>query len=138
MKASIIYNSKHGTTKAYAEEIGKFLKENGVENKVESVESYDTDYLSAADYVFLGCWTNGLFFFAQHPDRIWKRFADALPAIKNKKICLFTTYKTATGSMFRKMESYLKEKTDGTTLILKSRSSTLTDSNKEDLKRVLL
>ena len=45
MKASIIYNSQHGTTKAYAEEISAFLTEKGVENKVSSVNNYDKKYL---------------------------------------------------------------------------------------------
>jgi len=137
MKASIIYNSKHGTTKAYAEEIGKFLEENSIENRVESIDGYDSDYLKSADYVLLGCWTSGLYFFAQHPDRVWKHFARSLPELKNKKIGLFTTYKLATGSMFRKMETHLYEKIGGSQLYLKSRSGVLTADNQNDLKRFL-
>ena len=137
MKASIIYNSKRGTTKAYAEEIGKFLEENGVENQVESIDNYKIDNLQSADIIMLGCWTSGLFLFAQHPDKVWKHFAKSLPEVKNKKVCLFTTYKLATGSMFRNMETYLAEKTDKTFLYLRSKSSVLTEDNSNDLKQFL-
>lgn len=134
MKASIIYNSKHGTTKAYAEEIARFLKDNGIDTKLGSIGDYDRDYLKSADLVFLGCWTSGLFLFAQHPERLWSNFAKELPGIKDKKICLFTTYKLATGSMFRKMEMHLKENAEGTSLYLKAKSGALTKDNREDLK----
>jgi len=36
MKTSIIYNSHTGITKAFAEEIGKFLSEKGIDHKVAS------------------------------------------------------------------------------------------------------
>ena len=134
MKASIIYNSKHGTTKAYAKEIGKLLSEKGIENQVASIADYSRDYLESADIVLLGCWTGGLMLFAQHPEKVWKEFAKAMPDIKGKKLGLFTTYLLATGSMFRKMETCLKDKTDKSQLILKAKSSKLTEENKQQLE----
>jgi hypothetical protein len=82
----------------------------------------------------LGCWTNGLMIIAQHPDRAWKRFVADMPDIRKKKIGLFTTYKIATGSMFRKMEKILEGKSDPSEARLKSRSKQLTDKNKSTLK----
>lgn len=134
MKASIIFNSQHGATKAYAEEIGKLLTEKGVDNKVASIDEYNKEYLKAADIVLLGCWTGGLFIFAQHPDKAWKNFAKDIPDIKSKKLGLFTTYKLATGSMFRKMENCITDKADAVQLILKSKSSNLTEDNKKELE----
>jgi flavodoxin len=127
MKTSIIYDSHSGTTKAYAEEIGSFLSGNGIECRISSIDDYDKDYLLASDLVMLGCWTNGLMIFAQHPDRAWLKFVKEMPVIRKKTLALFTTYKMATGSMFRKVENILKEKSDPPKVLLKSRSKQLTD-----------
>lgn len=134
MKALIIYNSMHGTTKAYAFEIQKFLKENGIESEVSSIEDFNPDSIAKADTIFLGAWTSGLMIFGQHPEKKWKLFASKLPDIKAKKVGLFTTYLLATGSMFRNMEKCLTGKIDSIALILKSKSSKLTEKNKEQLK----
>ena len=84
MNASIIYNSHSGTTLAYAEEIGNFLSDNGIDCKISSIDDYDKEYLLSSDLVLLGCWTNGLMIFAQHPDRAWKKFVEEMPAIREK------------------------------------------------------
>ena len=137
MKTSIIYNSKSGTTKAYAEEIGNFLSGHGVECKVFSIDGYDKEFLELSDLVLLGSWTNGLMIVAQHPDRTWKKFAKELPEIRNKSIVLFTTYKIATGSMFRKMGNILNDKIDPPRANLKSRNSRLTEKNRSALELLI-
>ena len=134
MKTSIIYNSHSGTTLAYAEEIGNFLSGNGIECKISSIDDYDKEYLLSSDLVMLGCWTSGLMIFAQHPDSAWKKFVEDMPVIRKKTLALFTTYKIATGSMFRKMENLLADKTDPPKAVLKSRSKQLTDKNKSTLE----
>ena len=137
MKTSIIYNSHSGTTKSYAEEIGNFLSGCGIECKVSSIDHYDVEYLRSSDLVLLGSWTHGLMIFAQHPDRAWFKFVEAMPDIRNKTLALFTTYKIATGSMFRKMENILADKSDPPKAILKSRSKQLTDNNKSTLQGLI-
>jgi hypothetical protein len=82
----------------------------------------------------LGCWTNGLMIFAQHPDKAWKKFVEEMPDIRKKTLVLFTTYKIATGSMFRKMEKILSDKSDRPKAILKSRSKELTEENRSTLE----
>ena len=134
MKTSIIYNSHSGTTKAYAEEIEKFLSGNGLECKIFSIDNYDKEFLRLSELVMLGSWTNGLMIIAQHPDRSWKRFVEEMPDIRNKSLALFTTYKIATGSMFRKMEKILAGKADPPQAVLKSRSKQLTDKNRSVLE----
>jgi len=134
MKTSIIYNSHSGTTKAYSEAIGKFLSRKGIECRISSIDDYDKEYLRSSDLVMLGCWTSGLMIFAQHPDRAWKKFVEEMPVIKTKTLALFTTYKIATGSMFRKMENILADKSDLPKAILKSRSNKLTDKNRSTLE----
>ena len=137
MKTSIIYNSHSGTTLAYAEEIGKFLSGKGIECKISSIEDYDKEYLLSSDLVMLGCWTNGLMIVAQHPDHAWKEFVKEMPVISKKTLVLFTTYKIATGSMFRKMENILADKADPPKTILKSRSKQLTDKNRSTLEELV-
>jgi flavodoxin len=134
MKTSIIYNSQSGTTKAYAEEIGNFLSGNETECKIFSIDDYDKEFLRSSELVLLGSWTNGLMIIAQHPDRAWKNFVEEMPDIRNKTLALFTTYKIATGSMFRKMEKILADKSDRPKAILKSRSKELTDKNRSTLE----
>jgi flavodoxin len=122
---------------AYAEEIGHFLSGNGIDCRISSIDDYDKDYLRSSDLVMLGCWTSGLMIFAQHPDRKWHKFVEEMPVIREKTIALFTTYKIATGSMFKKMETILGDKSDPPKAILKSRNKQLTDKNRSILEALI-
>ena len=80
MKITIIYNSHSGTTMGFAKSIGKYMEDKEAEVQIGSIDNYDKEFLSSADLVLLGCWTSGLFFFAQHPDKPWNsdRFREDL------------------------------------------------------------
>jgi len=134
-KAIIIYQSKKGTTKKFGEEIGAFLNQNNVESKVTSVQDFNPDDLKTADYVFLGCWTNGMFLMFQHPDKAWVKFAEKLPTLDNKKVALFTTYNVATGVMFKAMKKRIKASDNLPEL--KSRNGHLSEQNKQELMQVI-
>ena len=109
MKTAVIfYHSKTGTTKKYAEEIGKYLKSKGLNTQITSIQAYSEDMLNNVDYVLFGCWTNGLMVILQHPEKIWVDFAAKLPSMPEVKVALFTTYKILTGSMFRNMYNLLQ------------------------------
>ena len=88
--AVIVYNSKTGTTKKYAEEIASYLKSKGISIRLSSIQAYQENLLNNAGFVFLGCWTNGLLVMLQHPDREWIDFAANLPSMPSKKLILFT------------------------------------------------
>ncbi len=135
--ALIVYRSHSGTTRRLAEEIGAFVAEHGITPTVVSVGDCDVKRVNEADYVLLGCWTNGLFIILQHPDQPWIDFARDLPAISSARVGLFTTYKLATGSMFGQMRRYLSGKVSSFGLELKSRNGHLSDGNKRDLERFL-
>jgi flavodoxin len=137
MKASIIYNSHSGTTKAFAEGIGRFLTEKGVENRVGSIDSYDKEYLQSADLVLLGSWTSGLMIIGQRPDRPWYYFAKRMPAINDKRVAFFTTYMLATGSMFRKMEKKLAGKISKPRALIRSKTRSLTGEHKAILEGLI-
>ncbi len=135
--AVVIYNSKTGTTKKYAEEIASYLKTKGVSTKVSSIQAFQENLLSDADYVFLGSWTNGLMFILQHPDQEWKDFAAKLPSMPSGKLNLFTTYKILTGSMFRKMYQQVNEKFSEPSLELKSRNGSLSTADQLKLDSII-
>lgn len=136
-KAIVLYNSKTGTTEKLAGEIRDFLNEKGLESQVASIYSFNSDDLRNVDFVFLGCWTNGLMILLQHPERTWVEFARTLPNLSGKKIGLFTTYTIATGSMFRKMREHVKCNPGDILAELKSRDGHLTESNRKDLQSFL-
>ena len=131
--AVILYHSKTGTTKKYAEEIASYLKSKGISIKLSSIQAFQDDLLNNVDYVFLGCWTNGLMFILQHPEKEWGDFAAKLPSLPDAKVFLFTTYKILTGSMFRNMTKQLKDKFTAPSLGLKSRNGFLSAPDKDKL-----
>ena len=138
MKTAVIfYHSKTGTTKKYAEEIASYLKSKGISTRLSSIQTFQENLLSDSDFVFLGCWTNGLMFILQHPDREWKDFAARLPSMPSTKLILFTTYKILTGSMFRNMYHQIKEKFSEPSLELKSRNGFLSVTDKLKLDSII-
>ena len=132
-KAAIIYNSRTGTTKKYAEQIGDYLNNKGVETSVLPIKQYNDVYLDDIDYLLLGCWTSGLMFFLQHPDKAWKDFAVKLPKPLKPKTALFTTYKLLTGTMFKNMSRQLNGSAKAPLTELKSRNGTLSENDKSTL-----
>lgn len=136
-QAVIIYQSKTGVTKKYAEEIGRFLSEKGMNTTVLPVADYHDGLTDKADIVFMGCWTSGLMLFLQHPEKAWNDFAKNIPSLKGKKAVLFTTYKLATGSMFKNMRKQLGDKGTDLSLELKSRNGKLSPENKQVLTNLV-
>jgi flavodoxin len=134
-KALIIYNSQKGTTRKYAEEISKFLEKDTIESKITSIHKCNMQDIKNSDYVFFGCWTSGLMIFMQHPEKIWIDFIKKVPELEGKKIALFTTYKLATGSMFKNMRKHIKS--NNIILEMKSRNGLLQESNKAALRKFL-
>lgn len=128
--ATIIYQSKRGTTQKFAAEIAFYLKSKGIETKVTSVAKFKAGDIENTDFIFFGCWTSGLLFILQHPEKEWVEFANKLPQNLLAKIGLFTTYKVRTGSIFSNIKKHLKSKTQEATLLLQSRNGELNDLNK--------
>ncbi len=135
MNAAIVYRSRTGTTRRFAEEIGAHLRTLGVETSVASVGEADRTAMAAADVVLLGCWTNGLMVVGQHPDQTWIDFARALPDLSGTKLGLFTTYRILTGSMFGRMRRELRGRVGAVDLELKSRDGSLSEEHRTALAR---
>ena len=136
-QALIIYQSKTGTTKKYGFAIRDYLISLDVESKAVPVQNFTNEDAEKADFVFLGCWTSGLFVILQHPDKEWSEFVLKLPALNDKQTALFTTYKLLTGSMFKKMKQKLQGKIDKIDLTLKSKGTQLSKADQENLKKFI-
>lgn len=131
------YRSHSGVTRGYGEEIGAFLTGRGIQTTVASVGDCDFANLADADYLFLGCWTSGLFVLLQHPDEPWLAFVREMPETRRARVGLFTTYQLATGSQFPRMRAALTGKTNPPELELKSRNGHLSAADEKALERFL-
>lgn len=128
--ATIIYHSKRGTTQKFAAEMAFYLKSKGIEPKVTSVSKFKPEDIENVNYIFFGCWTSGLLFILQHPEKEWVEFTKKLPQNFTAQTVLFTTYKIRTGSMFSAMKKHLKTKTNSPLIQLQSRDGELSETNK--------
>ena len=137
MTAAIVYRSHSGTTRRFAEEIAAHIESRGIAATVQSVGECDPASLAGVDLLLLGCWTNGFFVIAQHPDEPWLAFVRDLPTLGRARVGLFTTYKLATGSMFRRMRSALAAKTSDADFELKSRDGHLSPAGRRALDAFL-
>ncbi len=135
-KAVVIFQSKTGITEKFGKEISNYINNKGIVSNAIPVSEYKTGMADEADYVLLGCWTAGFMLLFQHPDQLWKQFAKQLPQLNGKKIALFTTYKIATGSMFKSMRKYLGN--NAVMIELKSRKGDLTPECANTLDQFLL
>ena len=135
--AAVIYCSATWTTAGLGDDIADRLRQRGIETQVASFDECDPATLADVDYLFLGCWTHGLFIVGQHPDAAWVGFAHDLPSLDRPRVALFTTYKVLTGSMFRRMRRELDGKSQRIELELKARGTRLTDDGRRALDRFL-
>jgi flavodoxin len=133
--AAIVYRSRTGTTRRFAEEIGAHLRTRGIQVVVASVGDADPRALADADIVLLGCWTNGLMVLLQHPDQPWISFAREIPELAGPKVGLFATYKLLTGSMFARMRAELAGRVGSIEIELKSRDGSLSAAQRDALDR---
>lgn len=136
-KAIIFYQSKTGTTKRYAQQIGNYLQGRQIEATCLSVNEFQGTIPEHIDYIFMGCWTKGLMVILQQPDEIWKKFAEKISIPESSKIALFATYKISIGRMFRKMKEYLSQQKNQSIPNLKSRNGTLSEKDKNVLNEFI-
>ncbi len=134
MKAFVTYLSRTGITRKYAYEMDVLLRMNHVDSTMQNIHDADPADAGKADLVLLGAWCHGLFILLQHPDRPWVEFARQLPDLSGKKVALFTTYKLATGGMFKKMRKYLILGENQPLEIFKSKNGSLSKADKKRLQ----
>jgi len=108
MRVAIVYDSKTGTTKAAAEQMGEVTRAAGHECSVESIEDADPAEVSGADVICVGSWTKGLYVVFQGPTQATIDFIERLEALDGKQAAVFTTYAIAVGKTLEKMASPLE------------------------------
>ena len=121
MDVAIVFDSRTGTTRAAAEEMGEIARAAGHTCTVSSVEDADPAAVSAADAICVGSWCKGLFFVRQHATKATDDFIDGLASLDGKPAAVFCTYKTAVGGMLTKMAARLKGRGANVTGSFKSR-----------------
>lgn len=107
MKVLVVYDSMTGNTERAAEYIGGAVRDAGNEVAVRPLGALDLKELAEADLVFVGCWTDGLFFFGQRPGRSgrFKR----MPVITGKKVAPFCTYAVNSGRTVDQLAEILRD-----------------------------
>jgi flavodoxin len=107
MKVLVVYDSMTGNTERAAEYIGGAARDAGHEVTVRPVGAFDLKELATADIVFVGCWTDGLFFFGQRPGRSG-RFRK-MPVITGKRVAAFCTYAINSGKTVDSLADILSD-----------------------------
>lgn len=125
MRALVVYHSRKGTTRKFAEKIAEKLFNKKIDVITKNITETTNEDLVNCDILYMGCWTNGKYLFNQKPAQPWVNFAEQLPPAKNKKTVLFTTYTIKTGTMFRNMKKYITSKGYKVIGSMKSRSGKL-------------
>lgn len=136
-RAIIFYQSKTGTTKNYAYELGTYLKAKQIDTLCFSVEEYQQNLIQNADYLLLGCWTKGLMLIFQKPDKIWGDFAKKISVSESTKVALFATFKIRTGSMFKNMAKHFNYTSKLSLPKLKSQNGKLSEKDKVILDELI-
>ena len=136
-RAIIFYQSKTGTTKNYAQEIGSYLQTKQIDTSCVPVGEYHEGMLDNADYILTGCWTKGLMVIFQKPDEIWCDFAKKISVPAQVKVALFATFKIRTGSMFKNMAKHVNHTGNVSFPNLKSRDGKLSEEDKIMLEKFI-
>jgi len=137
LQALIIYQSKKGQTKRFAESIALYLQTLGLEAKAVSIFEYKPEDLNNVTHLFLGCWTRGRFLMGQRPQKEWIQVVESIDCSRFSHVVLFTTYNIATGIMYKSMYKHIHPKLSPNPLFIKSRTSNLSSEHKTSLSQLL-
>ncbi len=108
MKATVLYESVTGNTRDAGDLIAAELRTSGVEAKACAIDKADLQWLSDSDFVIVGTWVDGLFFFGQRPGRPWK--IAKMPVIDGKKTAVYCTYATDPGKVLEKLQGIVERR----------------------------
>lgn len=101
MKVAVIYESRTGNTAEVAELIGAAAHELGHDVGVFDTATVNLDYLTDADMVFLGTWTDGIIIAGHRPGDAGKLLD--MPGIWGKPTAGFVTYALHAGNIIDKL-----------------------------------
>ncbi len=101
MKVAVVYESRTGNTARAAELIAATVQGLGCDVGVWPTGRVNLDYLSAADLVFVGTWTDGLIVAGHRPGSAGRLLE--LPGIWGKPTAGFVTYAIHAGKVVDKL-----------------------------------
>lgn len=104
----MIYESMTGNTRNLAGMIGDRLRDRGIDATVCPITAIDLQAVSAADVVFVGSWTDGLFLVGQRPGRAAR--IQTMPMLSGKKVAVFCTFALHPGHVVAKMTTLLQHR----------------------------
>ncbi len=104
----MIYESLTGNTRTLAGKIGDELRVRGITATVCPITNIDLQAVSEADVVFVGSWTDGLFFVGQRPGRAGR--IQTMPTMAEKKVAVFCTFALDPGKVVAKMTYLLQHR----------------------------
>lgn len=99
MKVAVVYESRTGNTRRAAEMIGAAAVELGHEVGVWPTDKVNLEFLTDADMVFLGTWTDGLIIAGHRPGDAGRLLK--MPGIWGKPTAGFVTYAIHAGKVVR-------------------------------------
>ena len=102
MKVAVIYESRTGNTARVARMIGAAAEELGAEVGVWSTSRVNLDFLSDADLVFVGTWTDGVIIAGHRPGD--SRRLKVMPGLWGRPTAGFVTYAIHAGNVLDKLE----------------------------------
>jgi hypothetical protein len=108
LKVAVIYESRTGNTARVANMIAAAAEELGAEVGVWPSGRANLDFLSDADLVFLGTWTDGVIIAGHRPGD--SRRLKALPGIWGRPTAGFVTYAIHAGKVLDKLERVVRDR----------------------------
>lgn len=108
MKVAVLYESRTGNTARVAQMIGAAAAELGAEVGVWPSTKPNLDFLSDADLVFVGTWTDGVIIAGHRPGD--SRRLKAMPGIWGRPTAGFVTYAIHAGNVLEKLERVVTER----------------------------
>jgi len=101
VKVAVVYESRTGNTADVAQRIGAACEELGHEVGVWSTTKANLNFLTEADMVFLGTWTDGVIIAGHRPGDSGRLLN--MPGIWNKPTAGFVTYALHAGNVVDKL-----------------------------------
>ena len=101
MKVAVVYESRTGNTASAAEMVAAAAQDLGHEVGVWPTEKVNLDFLTSADMVFLGTWTDGIVIAGHRPGDSGRLLK--LPGIWGKPTAGFVTYAIHAGKVVDKV-----------------------------------
>jgi flavodoxin len=108
VKVAILYESRSGNTARVANMIGAAAEELGAEVGVWPSGKANLDFLTGADLVFIGTWTDGAIIAGHRPGD--SRRLKAIPGIWDQPTAGFVTYAIHAGNVLDKLERVVTDR----------------------------